>query len=47
MKLNEKQKVFLSKTFEVILFAFGMAFGLVILGFGFSMVFQLLKSLLS
>jgi hypothetical protein len=47
MKLTEKQKTFLFKAFEVILFAFGMTFGLMILGFGFSMIFQLLKSLLS
>ncbi len=45
MKLNEKQKLFLAKTAEVVLFAFGISFGLIILGFGFSMIFELLKSL--
>ncbi len=45
MKLKEKQKVVLAKITEVVLFAFGISFGLLVLGFGFYMVINLLKSL--
>lgn len=46
MKLTEKQKVGLARVLEVVLFAFGISLGLVVLGLGFAMLYQMIKSLL-
>ena len=47
MKITEKQKTILARALEIALFAFGVSFGLMVLGFGFFMIFNLIKSLIS
>ena len=46
MKLTENQKVKLARVLEGILFIFGISLGLVVLGLGISMIYQMIKSLL-
>ena len=47
MKLTEKQKVILARIAEVLLFAFGISFGLMVLGMGFYMLYSIIKSLIA